>query len=59
MPTIPHIEKHFTATETVRDIVIGVADCASGPGAERNTLTNLVVEPTMATCNAIVSYLFY
>jgi len=26
MPTIPHVEKHFTATESVRDVVIGVAD---------------------------------
>jgi VIT1/CCC1 family predicted Fe2+/Mn2+ transporter len=26
MPTTPHIEKHFTATATVRDIVIGTSD---------------------------------
>lgn len=26
MPTIPHMEKNFTATETVRDVVIGMAD---------------------------------
>ena len=26
MPTTPHIEKHFTAEETVRDIVIGMSD---------------------------------
>jgi len=26
MPLTPHIEKHFTATATVRDIVIGMAD---------------------------------
>lgn len=26
MPTTPHIEKHFTAGETVRDIVIGMSD---------------------------------
>ena len=26
MPATPHIEKHFTATATVRDIVIGMAD---------------------------------
>jgi len=26
MPTTPHIERHFTATETVRDIVIGMSD---------------------------------
>ena len=29
MPATPHVEKHFTATETVRDIVIGMADGAS------------------------------
>ena len=26
MPATPHIEKHFTATETVRDVVIGMSD---------------------------------
>jgi hypothetical protein len=26
MPATPHVEKHFTATETVRDVVIGMAD---------------------------------
>jgi len=26
MPLTPHIEKHFTATATVRDIVIRMAD---------------------------------
>ena len=26
MPTTSHIERHFAATETVRDIVIGMAD---------------------------------
>lgn len=33
MPTTPHIEKHFTATETVRDIVIGMADGLTVPFA--------------------------
>ncbi len=33
MPTIPHIEKHFTATETVRDVVIGMADGLTVPFA--------------------------
>lgn len=33
MPTIPHLEKHFTATETVRDIVIGMADGLTVPFA--------------------------
>lgn len=26
MPTSPHIEKHFTAGETARDVVIGMSD---------------------------------
>jgi len=26
MPTTPHIEKHFTSSEIVRDIVIGMSD---------------------------------
>ncbi len=26
MPQTPHVEQHFTAGETVRDIVIGMSD---------------------------------
>ena len=33
MPTIRHIETHFTATQTVRDIVIGMADGLTVPFA--------------------------
>lgn len=33
MPTIPHIEKHFTSSETVRDVVIGMADGLTVPFA--------------------------
>ena len=33
MPTTPHIEKHFTATETVRDVVIGMSDGLTVPFA--------------------------
>jgi len=33
VPTIPHVEKHFTATETVRDVVIGMADGLTVPFA--------------------------
>lgn len=33
MPTVPHIEKHFTAGETVRDIVIGMSDGLTVPFA--------------------------
>lgn len=33
MPTIPHIERHFEATEVVRDVVIGMADGLTVPFA--------------------------
>jgi VIT1/CCC1 family predicted Fe2+/Mn2+ transporter len=33
MPTTPHIEKHFTSSETVRDAVIGMADGLTVPFA--------------------------
>lgn len=33
MPTTPHIEKHFTAGETVRDVVIGMSDGLTVPFA--------------------------
>jgi vacuolar iron transporter family protein len=33
MPTAPHIERHFTATATVRDIVIGMLDGLTVPFA--------------------------
>src|SRR4026208_1897141 len=33
MPQTPHIEKHFTASDTVRDIVIGMADGLTVPFA--------------------------
>jgi VIT1/CCC1 family predicted Fe2+/Mn2+ transporter len=33
MPITPHVEKHFTATETVRDIVIGMSDGLTVPFA--------------------------
>ena len=33
MPQTPHIERHFTASEMVRDIVIGMADGLTVPFA--------------------------
>lgn len=33
MPQTPHTEKHFTATETVRDVVIGMSDGLTVPFA--------------------------
>jgi VIT1/CCC1 family predicted Fe2+/Mn2+ transporter len=33
MPVTPHLEKHFTASDTVRDVVIGMADGLTVPFA--------------------------
>ena len=33
MPSVEHVEKHFTATAAVRDIVIGMADGLTVPFA--------------------------
>src|SRR3954453_6669335 len=33
MPQTPHVEKHFTVSETVRDIVIGMSDGLTVPFA--------------------------
>jgi VIT1/CCC1 family predicted Fe2+/Mn2+ transporter len=33
MPTTPHTEKHFRSTESVRDVVIGMADGLTVPFA--------------------------
>lgn len=54
MPTTPHLEKHFTASETVRDIVIGMSDGLTVPFALAAGLsgaaaaTNVVVTAGLA-----------
>jgi hypothetical protein len=35
MPQTPHVEKHFTSTEAVRDIVIGMSDGLTVPFCQR------------------------
>lgn len=42
MPTAPHIEKHFTAGETVRDVVIGMSDGLTVPFALAAGLTGAI-----------------
>jgi len=42
MPTTPHIEKHFTSSEAVRDIVIGMSDGLTVPFALAAGLTGAV-----------------
>lgn len=41
MPTTPHVEKHFTATPTIRDIVIGMSDGLTVPFALAAGLTGV------------------
>src|SRR5258705_7189073 len=47
MPQPPHIEKHFTASDTVRDIVIGMADGLTVPFALAAGLSGAVVASTV------------
>src|SRR5438552_5314566 len=42
MPQTPHVERHFTAGETVRDIVIGMSDGLTVPFALAAGLTGAV-----------------
>src|SRR5260370_41251167 len=42
MPQTPHIERHFTAGETVRDIVIGMSDGLTVPFALAAGLTGAI-----------------
>lgn len=44
MPTTPHIEKHFTAGDTVRDIVIGMSDGLTVPFALAAGLTGAIAQ---------------
>jgi len=44
MPLTPHIEKHFTASDTVRDIVIGMSDGLTVPFALAAGLAGAVAE---------------
>lgn len=43
MPQTPHIEKHFTAEEAVRDIVIGMSDGLTVPFALAAGLSGVVI----------------
>jgi VIT1/CCC1 family predicted Fe2+/Mn2+ transporter len=44
MPQTPHVEKHFTASETVRDIVIGMSDGLTVPFALAAGLSGAVAD---------------
>lgn len=47
MPQTPHIERHFTAGETVRDIVIGISDGLTVPFALAAGLSGAVSSTTI------------
>ena len=47
MPATPHIEKHFTASETIRDIVIGMSDGLTVPFALAAGLTGAVASTSV------------
>jgi VIT1/CCC1 family predicted Fe2+/Mn2+ transporter len=47
MPTTPHVERHFTATETVRDIVIGMSDGLTVPFALAAGLSGAVASTSI------------
>ena len=49
MPITPHVEQHFTATETVRDIVIGMADGLTVPFALAAGVSSAVANSPHAT----------
>lgn len=44
MPTTPHVEKHFTAGDAVRDVVIGMSDGLTVPFALAAGLTGAIAE---------------
>jgi hypothetical protein len=54
MPATPHIERHFTSSDALRDIVIGTSDGLTGPFALAAGLpgavdaTNVVVTAGLA-----------
>ncbi|HEV2616854.1 MAG TPA: VIT1/CCC1 transporter family protein [Candidatus Acidoferrales bacterium] len=52
MPTTAHLEKHFTATAAVRDIVIGMSDGLTVPFALAAGLTGLALASTRIVVTA-------
>ena len=46
MPQTPHIEKHFTGSEVIRDIVIGMSDGLTVPFALAAGLSGIAASST-------------
>jgi VIT1/CCC1 family predicted Fe2+/Mn2+ transporter len=55
LPQTPHVEKHFTASETVRDIVIGMSDGLTVPFALAAGLSGAVQQNPQATAIVITA----
>ena len=51
MPQTPHVEKHFTSSETIRDVVIGMSDGLTVPFALAAGLSG-AVDPRAASSTA-------
>ena len=51
MPATPHIERHFTGSQTVRDVVIGMADGLTVPFALAAGLSALELGTTAIDAN--------
>jgi len=49
MPTAPHVESHFTASASVRDVVIGMADGLTVPFALAAGITGVIAGNAEAT----------
>src|SRR5512140_1368069 len=47
MPQTPHTERHFTASETVRDIVIGMSDGLTVPFALAAGLSGAIAQTSI------------
>jgi VIT1/CCC1 family predicted Fe2+/Mn2+ transporter len=52
MPRTPHLERHFTASETVRDVVIGMSDGLTVPFALAAGLSGTAVATTAIVVTA-------
>ena len=49
MPAAPHVESHFTASASVRDVVIGMADGLTVPFALAAGITGAIASNPAAT----------
>ena len=66
MPQTPHIEHHFTASETVRDIVIGMSDgltvpfaLAAGLSGAVNSTGVIITAGPVSTQDAAIDQVVY